>query len=715
MRSTTVCSYLVLLIAYFAPFLAADPLKKKSNRLIHEKSPYLLQHADDPIDWYPWGSEALEKAQKEDKPIFLSIGYSACHLCHLMQKESFEDSQIAARMNETFVSILVDREERPDIDRVYMNAYRLSAGAGGWPLNIIMTSDQQPFYMATYIPRSDDSANTGMLTLILRINQIWQQKRDAAIRAAATITAMLREEVKSNDQEPEQKLLHSAFEELKERFDAKHGGFHPAPKYPSTHELLFLLRYWKRTSNNTALEMVEKTLLHMRRGAIYDHVGFGFHRYCEDEAWRVPHFEKMLYDQAMHVLAYTEAYEATRKIEYRKTVSEVLSYVEREMTDPNGGFYSSEDADTEGEAGKFYLWTAKDVRAAVGEDANWIQRLYNVDENGNFPGQMDGKNILYLNDSHDAIANALNLRIVKLEHRLERARKKLFEFRSKKTHPLKDNKILTDWNGLMIAAFAKAAQVFNEPNYEKMARRAAEFVLSNLRRPDGTLFHRYREGHTGVPAYVDDYAFFIFGLIELYQTTFEVRYLQMAVELNQQLIDGYWDKKNGGFYFISERNDTLLVRPKEIYDGSIPSGNSIAMWNLLRLGRITGDRELEKKARQIAQTFYKTVEDAPSGYCQFAVALDFLLGPTYEVVIAGNSGSPDTKAMINALRSVFIPRTVVLMRPAEEDVPEIVKAAPFIKYQSARRGKATAYVCQNTVCLAPTTDINQMLRMLDSR
>ncbi|MGH7800489.1 MAG: thioredoxin domain-containing protein [Thermodesulfobacteriota bacterium] len=692
---------------------------EKPNRLINEKSPYLLQHANNPVDWYPWGEEAFEKARKENKPIFLSIGYSTCHWCHVMERESFEDPEVAKLMNEIFVSIKVDREERPDIDSIYMTVCQMMTGSGGWPLTIIMTPDKKPFFAGTYFPKESRFGRIGMTQLVPRIKEIWTTKRDEIVNSANQITSALQQATKeSHGEKLDDSTLKVAYNQLAERFDTVHGGFGRAPKFPTPHNLLFLLRYSKRTGNEEASEMVEKTLQAMRLGGIYDHVGFGFHRYSTDAEWFLPHFEKMLYDQALLAMAYIEAYQVTGKEEYEKTAREIFTYVLRDMTSSQGGFYSAEDADSEGEEGKFYLWKEEEIRAVLGEEeVDLIIEMFNVEGGGNFSEEATGRNtdrnILHLKKSIPVIAYQLKTSEQELEQRLEAAREKLFSFREKRIHPHKDDKILTDWNGLMIAALAKGAQVFNEPKYAEAAKRASDFILKNLRKPDGRLLHRYRDGQAAVQAHVDDYAFLTWGLLELYETTFDINCLQTAIDLNRDLITHFWDDKSGGFYFTADDGENLLLRNKEIYDGAIPSGNSAAMLNLLRLDRITANSDFEEKAEKIGSAFSKTVKQFPAAHTELMVALDFGVGPSYEVVIVGDSQADDTKAMIKAIRRQFVPNKVVLLRQTEKEEPDIIRIAEFTKSQLSLDGKATAYVCLNYVCKLPTTDISKMLELLN--
>ena len=693
---------------------------KHHNRLFLEKSPYLLQHAYNPVDWYPWGHEAFEEAASKDKPIFLSIGYSTCHWCHVMERESFEDPGVARLMNDAFVSIKVDREERPDLDNMYMTVCQMITGRGGWPLSIFMTPDKKPFFAATYVPKNSHPGQIGMIELIPRIKEFWSHRRGEVTDSADTIaSALLQISQNTSGEDLDESVLTRGFEHLAATFDQKLGGFGSAPKFPIPHNLLFLLRYWKRTGNKQALDMVEKTLLAMRNGGMYDHVGFGFHRYSTDAEWLVPHFEKMLYDQALLAMAYTEAYQATRKVIYRTTSREIFSYVLRDMTSPEGGFYSAEDADSEGEEGAFYLWTPDEIRHVLdNEEADMVIKAFSIHDDGNFVeqtlGKKTGKNILHLEGSWHSLAADLRISEEDVEKRLERARQKLFAAREKRIHPHKDDKILTDWNALMIAAFAKGAQVFDDPLLVKAARNSADFILTTLRTPAGRLLHRYRDGEAAIHAHVDDYAFLIWGLIELYEATFEEIYLHAALSLNEQLVERFWDQDKGGFYFTAHDNEELLVRQKEIYDGALPSGNSVAMLNLLRLSRMTGLHRLEDMATRIVQAFSRSIRQSPAVYTQLLVAQDFRIGPSFEVVIAGTSDADDTTAMIHALRAPFVPNKVVLFRPAEQDAPGITEIAEFTKNQSCINGKAAAYVCVNHTCSLPTTDTHTMLDLLNA-
>ncbi|MEN3037834.1 MAG: thioredoxin domain-containing protein, partial [Candidatus Kryptonium sp.] len=510
---------------------------KKYNRLINEKSPYLLQHAENPVDWYPWCDEAFEKAKVEDKPIFLSIGYSTCHWCHVMEKESFEDEEVAKILNENFVSIKVDREERPDIDSVYMSVCQAMTGHGGWPLTIIMTPDKKPFFAGTYIPKHSRFGRIGLIDLLQRVSHLWKENKEKLLSLADEITTDLKQAFSQSivNDTIDESVLSLAYDQLKSQFDPEYGGFGKAPKFPIPHNLMFLLRYWRKTGNPKALEMVEQTLNSMYLGGIYDHIGFGFHRYSTDRYWLLPHFEKMLYDQALLLIAYLETYQATQNQKYARICNEISSYVLRNLTNPNGGFFSAEDADSEGEEGKFYLWEFNELKEILNqEEFNFVVGKFNIQIDGNYYDEVrkskTGKNIFYLTE------HLSNENITKWET----IRQKLFKYREQRIHPLKDDKILTDWNGLMICAFARAYSVLRNENYLNIAKNSADFILKNLLK-DGKLLHRFRDGEAKINAYLDDYAFLIWGLIELYEASFETKYLRNAIVLTEKMIQLFWD------------------------------------------------------------------------------------------------------------------------------------------------------------------------------
>jgi len=691
---------------------------KKPNHLINEKSPYLLQHAYNPVEWYPWGEEAFEKARRENKPIFLSIGYSTCHWCHVMEHESFEDSTVAAEMNKTFISIKVDREERPDIDNIYMTVCQMLTGSGGWPLTIIMTPDKKPFFAGTYFPKETRFGRIGMIELTQKIRESWIADREKINASAEQITTAIKNiENKVGNSEITEETMHNAFEQFSQRFDEEFGGFGESPKFPSPHNLTFLLRYWKLTGNGEALKMAEKTLTSMRKGGIFDHIGFGFHRYSTDREWLVPHFEKMLYDQALLINAYIETYQATQNKEYATVAEEIIEYVLRDMTSPEGGFYSAEDADSEGVEGKFYVWTVDEIRKILDEkDAQLFITTYNIEKNGNFTEEStkteSGENIPHLKYSIPEIAGKIKLNQPELETRLENIREKLFTDREERVHPYKDDKILTDWNGLMIAALAKTARVLDSKEIEDAAIKSMDFILSTMRKSDGRLLHRSRDGEVSIQAHIDDYAFVIWGLLELYETTFDVNYLKTAVELQEIQNEYFWDYEQGGFYFTANDAEKLLTRSKDVYDGAIPSGNSTSFNNLLKLGRLTANSKFEDLASKMSKTFSDVVNNAPSGTTMMLQGINFALGNSSEVIIVGNLKSDDSKTLLQKLNSNFIPNKVVLFKnnDNQEDLEHI---APFTKDYEIEDENLMVYVCKNFNCNMPTNEIKTVLELLD--
>ncbi len=695
------------------------PSKRRTpNRLIGEKSPYLLQHAYNPVEWRPWSEDAFQVARRENKPVFLSIGYSTCHWCHVMEHESFEDEEVARVMNETFVCVKVDREERPDIDNIYMRVCQMLTGSGGWPLTLIITPDQQPFFAATYLPKEDRFGQIGMLSLAARIREVWHSRQPDVVKSAGEITGALGQIAASSAKAPlNEEVPQKAFEALSSQFDWQHGGFGGAPKFPTPHTLRFLLRWWKRGNDEQALAMVERTLQAMRLGGIYDHIGFGFHRYATDSEWLVPHFEKMLYDQALLVMAYAEAFQATRNPEYRSTAEEILAYITRAMASDQGGFYSAEDADSEGEEGRFYVWDEQEVRAALRpEEAEFVIRIFHLSESGNFTEQGShgpgGKNIFHRSNSWAEIAAELRLPQAGLVERWEAARRELFAWRENRVHPYKDDKILTDWNGLAIAALAQASQSFDAPQYAEAAQRAADFILTIMRRADGGLWHRYRDGEASVEGHLDDYAFLIWGLTELYQANFHVPNLRAALELNDYALDHFWDSGRGGFYFTASTQEQILIRSRETYDGAVPSGNAVQLLNLLRLARMTGRSDLEERAQELAEAFGALIRESPAAFTQWMISLDFALGPSSEVVIAGEPEAPETGAMLRTLRRGFLPNKIVLLRPPGPGGEEISRLAAYAESIAGVSGKATAYVCHNYRCDRPTADPQEMLNLL---
>jgi len=674
-----------------------------TNRLAQEKSPYLLQHAHNPVDWYPWGEKAFEKAEKEDKPVFLSIGYATCHWCHVMEHESFENEEIAALMNEAFVCIKVDREERPDIDHIYMTVCQMMTGQGGWPLTILMTPDKRPFHAATYIPPDQRYGRIGMRQFIPRVSDAWKHQREKILESAGQITKVLAQQQgqgTGGDLNPE--LLNDAYKELLSQYDKEKGGFGTQPKFPTPHRLVFLLRHMQEQG----IAAVEHTLVEMRKGGIFDQVGFGFHRYSTDDHWLLPHFEKMLYDQALLAIAYTEAYELTAKAIYRQAAEEVLEYVMRDMTSPEGGFYSAEDADSEGEEGLFYIWSAEEVKSILGDEYPFVSTVWNISPEGNFhdesTGQATGMNIPHLS----------RMLSDEEEARLAPSRAMLFAAREKRIHPLKDTKILADWNGLMIAAFAKAGRAFGEAKYTEAARRANTFVQTEMSRGDGKLWHRWREGDTAVPGHLEDYAFMMYGLIELYESTLDIGFLKEALAYNAVLSEAFRDEAGGGYFMTADDAEELIIRPKELYDGAIPSGNSIQFYNLLRLARITGRPDIERLAAETGNAFGGLIERSPSNFSQALIALQFAVDETIEIVVVGKSDGIENREVLDYIHSVYRPGKVVIFKNAE-NAEQLAELAPFTRAQEMVNGKTTIYICRNFSCEQPINSLQALKEHLD--
>ncbi len=672
------------------------------NRLAREKSPYLLQHAHNPVDWYSWSEEAFQKAKAEDRPIFLSIGYSTCHWCHVMERESFEDKEVAKVLNDYYVSIKVDREERPDIDSIYMSVCQAVTGQGGWPLTIVMTPDKKPFFAGTYFPKTGRYGYPGIVELLLQIKDAWAADRDQLIETSSRITDAIKNSPRrGSGEQAGEETVHKAFRGFQSSFDEVYGGFSGAPKFPTPQNIFFLMRYWKAKENHRALHMVERTLEAMYKGGIFDHIGFGFSRYSTDKRWLAPHFEKMLYDNALLAYSYTEAYQATGKTIYKDIAEKVFTYVLRDMTSSGGGFYSAEDADSEGEEGKFYLWQPEEVKEAAGrEDGEFFCSYYDIKPEGNFEGK--------------SIPNLINADLENLTEsgdlarRLDTIREKLFEHREKRIRPYKDDKILTSWNGLMIAALALGGRAFNNEDYTRAAEAAAGFIQKNLVRDDGRLLARYRDGEAALPAYLDDYAFLVWGLIELYQATYKTAYIRKALELNGQMHELFRDDEDGGLFLYGKDSEQLIMRPKEVYDGALPSGNSAALYNMLRLSRMTGDTGIEERARQLIEAFGGQVGHNPNSHSFFLSALLFSIQPTREIVLTAKA-KEDARDMLDRINGRFVPFTTILLNVGEE---ELYRIAPFTREQKMIEEKPTAYVCKNFACLQPVTEADTLSGML---
>lgn len=690
------------------------------NRLVFESSPYLLAHARNPVDWFPFGEEAFDRARREDKPVFLSIGYSTCHWCHVMEEESFSNAEVAELLNQYFICVKVDREERPDIDQFYMSASVASRKSGGWPQTILMAWDKRPFFLASYLPMRGRPGRLGLLELIEQAQGYWADNRAGLEDLVAEIEGQLHSfTAAAPGASLAREVLDKAYRQFLARYDSEHGGFDSGAKFPATHHLSFLLRYWSRTGEPMALEMVEKTLGAMRSGGLYDHLGGGFHRYTRDVAWDVPHFEKMLYDQALLALTYTEAFQATGKAEYGDVARDVLRFALRELSDENGGFQTAIDADNEMGEGAYYVWTSEEIIAALGEEVGrTFLSVYDLETEGNYAdqatGEKTGANVIRLRAPIAELAADLGIQEDELSKVMEEARGRLLKIRVKRPAPKIDRTVLTDWNGMMIAALAKTGEALHEPEFIAAAARTADFVLSKLSTREGELFHCYREGAATVEAMLDDYAYLVWGLLALYEAGFDVAMLEQAIALNETMFDRFWDGDEGGFYLASEASGDLPARLKVWHDRARPSGNSVAAMNSLRIARITSDSALEEKVQRLYRGFSTAVLAAPAAFTQLLLAVDFSVGPTYEVVVAGTMDSKDTQAMLGALRRSFIPNKVLLFRPESVEEPRISEVAPFTKTQRSINGAATAYVCRDYTCKAPTTIIDEMLRALKS-
>jgi uncharacterized protein YyaL (SSP411 family) len=620
-------------------------------------------------------------------------------------------------MNENFISIKVDREERPDIDNVYMTVCQMLTGRGGWPLTIIMTPDKKPFYAGTYLPKQGSYGRIGMLELIPRIADAWNSKKMEVLNSAENIISHIEQANEDNSGELLGKDdLGKAFENFSYKFDRTYGGFGSAPKFPSPHNLMFLLRYWKRSGDNSALSMVEKTLTEMRMGGIFDHVGFGFHRYSTDRNWKLPHFEKMLYDQAMLAIVYLETYQATGNQFYADVAEKIFEYVLRDMTSPEGGFYSAEDADSEGEEGKFYVWTKEEITEILGAvPADIYSIIYNFEDGGNFEDEStrskSGTNIPHLTASPGDYAPKFQLEENELTARIEEYRIKLYNEREKRVHPLKDDKILTDWNGLMIAAFALGGKVLNETKYTEAAEKSANFIFDNLIDDDGRLHHRYREGEAGLQASVEDYAFLIWGLLELYEATFNVHYLTRAIDLQKTQDEYFWDDDNLGYFFSPSDGEELITKTKEIYDGAIPSGNSVSAMNLLKLGRILADTQYENKSIDIGTAFSRKIKREVTGSAMLLAAVDFSLGPAYEIIFVSNKEFADDE-IIRRINEQFIPNKITFFVHESNEDNMMYELAVYTKNYKSLENKTTVYICENYACKLPVTEPDEVLKLI---
>ncbi len=666
------------------------------NRLIHETSPYLLQHADNPVDWYPWGDEALRRAKEEDKPIFLSIGYAACHWCHVMEHESFEDPAVAATLNEHFVNIKVDREERPDIDAIYMKAVVAMTGHGGWPMSVFLTPEGVPFFGGTYYPPEPRGGLPSFTQVLVGISGAWRDRRKDIEHAGADLLDLVRRENAAGTREGtlNTATLDGAYDRLERGFDLTHGGWGGAPKFPQPMTIEFLLRTHLRASEHSALAMATATLTHMARGGIYDQIGGGFHRYATDAIWLVPHFEKMLYDNAQLARVYARAWQVTGASIFRRVAEETLAYLVREMTDPAGGFYSSTDADSEGEEGKFFVWTLDEIFEVLGEDAELFAEAYGVTDEGNF----EGKNILHVAGDPQAMGDDRGLSVEAIDARLVAARLRLLDRREERARPGLDDKVIAAWNGLALAAFADAARIVDCPDFLKVAQRNADFILREMQTKDGRLLRTWRRGRAKLNAYLEDYANLIDGLLALYEADFHPRWFAEARRLADIMVARFADP-GGGFFDTSDDHEALPVRPKGVQDNATPSGNAMAATVLLRLAAFTG----EGRYREMAEDALRMVQPLPASYptafAQWLCALDFALGRPREIAIVGDPAGADTHALLRVVRGAYRPNQVVAVgRPTE------ASSIPLLTGRTPMDGHATAFVCENFACRLPVTD-----------
>jgi uncharacterized protein YyaL (SSP411 family) len=672
-----------------------------ANRLAQETSPYLKQHAHNPVDWYPWGPEALTRARQLDRPIFLSIGYSACHWCHVMEHESFEDEAVARILNEHFVSIKVDREERPDVDQIYMTAVQLlNQGQGGWPMSVFLTPDMKPFFAGTYFPPEDRYGRPGFKRILSAIADAWRNKHDQILEQSGQIAEHLQEagRLRSAPGDPEPGLIQNAINLLSRVFDSTYGGFGSEPKFPHPMHVRVLLRAARRFDSETALHMARLTLDRMARGGIYDQLGGGFHRYSTDARWLVPHFEKMLYDNALLSVAYLEAYQLTGAPLYRQVVDGTLHYVLREMTSPAGPFYSTQDADSEGEEGRFYVWSAQEIEQVLGPQlAEVFDYVYDVSPEGNW----EGHNILHRAKTDDQDARLLKTPEPDLRQILEEARRKLSDVRSQRVWPGRDEKVLTAWNALMITAFAQAGAVLETPAYVEAASRAADFLLTRMRSTDGRLLRTASAGSAAkLNAYLEDYAFLIDALVTLYEATFVPRWLGAAVELAQVMIDQFYDSAESGFFYTGRDHEALIARIKDPHDSSIPSGNSMAVTALLRLAKLTGRTDFQDRARATLRAFRGLMEASPTAAGQMLIALDFYLGPVQEFAIVGDPASADTQRVLRAIRTGFRPNKVVALKDPTQRDGTATEVIGLLEGKTASGAVAT-FICQNFTCQKP--------------
>ena len=709
-------------------------MQQHTNRLINEKSPYLLQHAHNPVDWYPWGKEAFEKAARERKPIFLSIGYSTCHWCHVMERESFENEEVAAFMNSRFVNIKVDREERPDVDRVYMTFVQATTGGGGWPLSAFLTPSLKPFVGGTYFPPEDRYGQPSFLKVLRRVADAWETNRVKISESGNQIvTALVHSASSATAGKVSPKVIETAYQEIARSYDAREGGFGTAPKFPRPVTLNFLFNVYSRSpadaeAGEAALEMALLTLRKMAAGGMHDQLGGGFHRYSVDGLWRIPHFEKMLYDQAQLANAYLDAYQITGDLRYEAVARDTLDYVRRDLTDPGGGFYSAEDADSltsiggkEKAEGAFYLWTKEEIDQALGQYAEIFEYQYGVGPEGNAPvnsdpqGEFQGKNVLFLRQSFAETAKHFGKSELDVDESMRYRRAALLELRSKRPRPHLDDKIITAWNGLMISAFARGAQVLGDPTYLQAATRAAEFVRQNLyQQSTGQLWRSYRGSASSVSGFAEDYAFTIQGLLDLYQASFDVKWLRLAEKLQATQDQLFWDDRNGGYFSATGQDASILIRMKEDNDGAEPAPSSISALNLLRLAQIRDSKATRDRAEKTISAFAAALNHLPSAMPQMLVGLDFSLRKPKQIIIAGAKDGLDTRDLLDEVHRHYLPNAVVLLADGSDGQNYLAEKLEELKTMGPVGGKAAAYVCENFTCKAPVSTVAELRKILDA-
>jgi uncharacterized protein YyaL (SSP411 family) len=702
-----------------------------TNRLANEKSPYLLQHAHNPVDWYAWGPEAFERARVENKPIFLSIGYSTCHWCHVMERESFENDQIAALLNRDYVAIKVDREERPDVDRIYMTFVQATTGGGGWPMSVWLTPGLDPFFGGTYFPPENRAGHPGFGSILTQVATAWHNDSGQISDSARDVVEQLKRQVAvapahSGVVAFDKATVDSGFNIFRRTFDTRLGGFGEAPKFPRPSVFNFLLRYYARTRNQEALDMVLLTLREMARGGMHDQLGGGFHRYSVDARWFVPHFEKMLYDQAQLAISYLEAFQATADPQYAAIARRILDYVERDMTSPEGGFYSAEDADSviapdhpdlKGE-GAFYIWSIQEIQTLLqAPAAEWFCYRYGVDPGGNVEhdphGEFTGNNILWQAHTEEETAQRFNQPVEPVRAALRQAESVLLQARSRRVRPHLDDKVLTSWNGLMISAFAMGGATLEEPRYADAARRAAEFLIARLYNPTtGVLLRRYRQGDAAIPGFLDDYALFVQGLLDLYEAQFDLRHLSLAVRLTEKQQELFEDTEQGAFFSSADGDASLVLRVKEDYDGAEPSGNSVAVMNLLRLAQMTNRPGFRESAQKTFAAFAPRLSHVPVAVPQMLAACEWVLGQPREIILVGEKDGADTRALLRVLRRRFVPNRIVLLVDSVETQKVLAAGIPSIEPMTKLEGRAGAYVCRNYTCQLPVSEADRFAELI---